>query len=313
MQTNPYPIPSKTELVAGSQKSSKPKRKSDQIEKAVEIIFFLIGMICVALVLLISIYLIAAGLPAIQKIGLIPFLTGTTWKPGAAVPEFGILPFILSSVYGMAGALIAGVPIGILAALYLAKGAKGKTKKVLSALIQLLAGIPSVVYGLVGMLVIVPAVRSIFHLSDGACLFSAIIVLSIMILPTVISMSLGAIESLPKAQEEGSLALGATSEETLIKVVLPAASDGIAAAVVLGAGRVIGEAVAVMMVAGNASNMPGLFESVRFLTTAVSSEMSYASGLQLQALFSIALVLFAFIMMLNVLLNHILKRKKGAC
>lgn len=129
MQTNPYPIPSKTELVAGSQKSSKPKRKSDQIEKAVENIFFLIGMICVALVLLISIYLIAAGLPAIQKIGLIPFLTGTTWKPGAAVPEFGILPFILSSVYGMAGALIAGVPIGILAALYLAKGAKGKTKK----------------------------------------------------------------------------------------------------------------------------------------------------------------------------------------
>lgn len=193
------------------------------------------------------------------------------------------------------------------------KARKVKQKKVLSALIQLLAGIPSVVYGLVGMLVIVPAVRSIFHLSDGACLFSAIIVLSIMILPTVISMSLGAIESLPKAQEEGSLALGATSEETLIKVVLPAASDGIAAAVVLGAGRVIGEAVAVMMVAGNASNMPGLFESVRFLTTAVSSEMSYASGLQLQALFSIALVLFAFIMMLNVLLNHILKRKKGAC
>lgn len=256
-------------------------------------------------------YLIISGIPAIQKIGFVPFLTGKVWSSTSAKPKYGILPFILTSVYGTAGAIVLGVPIGFLTAVYLSKVAPKKVRTVLEAAVSLLAGIPSVVYGLVGMLVLVPAIRKTFHLPDGASLFAAIIVLAVMILPSIIKVSVTALEAVPHEYEDASLALGATEVETYFRVSVPAAKSGIAAAVVLGVGRAIGEAMAVMMVSGNAPNMPGsIFESVRFLTTAVASEMSYSSGLQRQALFSIALVLYLFILLINAALNFFLKRDK---
>ena len=239
-----------------------------------------------------------------------PFLFGKTWASTAAEPQYGILPFILTSVYGTAGAIVLGVPVGFLTAVYLAKLAPKRVKDVMQTAVSLLAGIPSVVYGLVGMLVLVPGIRRVFHLSDGASLLAAIIVLAVMILPSIIKVSVTALEAVPREYEDASLALGATPIETYFKVSVPAAKSGIAAAVVLGVGRAIGEAMAVMMVSGNAANMPSLFQSVRFLTTAVASEMSYSSGLQRQALFSIALVLFLFIMLINAALNFFLKRGK---
>ena len=261
--------------------------------------------------LLITVYLVISGIPAIQKIGLVPFLTGKVWSSTSAEPKYGILPFILTSVYGTAGAIVLGVPIGFLTAVYLSKVAPKKVRTVLEAAVSLLAGIPSVVYGLVGMLVLVPAIRKTFHLPDGASLFAAIIVLAVMILPSIIKVSVTALEAVPHEYEDASLALGATEVETYFRVSVPAAKSGIAAAVVLGVGRAIGEAMAVMMVSGNAPNMPGsIFESVRFLTTAVASEMSYSSGLQRQALFSIALVLYLFILLINAALNFFLKRDK---
>ena len=288
------------------------KNKSKITERVVHGIFLSLGIVTVASVLLISIYLIISGIPAIAKIGLINFLFGKEWTPTAENPQFGILPFILTSVYGTAGAILIGMPIGFFTAVYLAKLAPRKVKKIMSSSISLLAGIPSVVYGLVGMFVLVPAIRKVFNIPDGASLFAAIIVLSVMVLPSIIKISLGALEAVPKEYEEGSLALGATDIETYFKVSVPAAKSGIAAAVVLGVGRAIGEAMAVIMVSGNVANMPSLFESVRFLTTAVSSEMSYApdGSLQRQALFSIALVLFIFIMVICALLNFFLKKKK---
>ena len=273
-------------------------------------IFLVLGLITVACVLLITIYLIISGVPAIRKIGLVNFLFGKEWASTAADAKFGILPFILTSVYGTAGAIVIGVPIGFMTAVYLAKIASPRVKSVVSAAVGLLAGIPSVVYGLVGMMVLVPGIRKIFGVPDGASLLAAIIVLAIMILPSIIKVSLTALEAVPKEYEDASLALGATPIETYFRVSVPAAKSGIAASVVLGVGRAIGEAMAVMMVAGNASNMPSLFESVRFLTTAVASEMSYSSGLQRQALFSIALVLFLFIMLINAALNFFLRRDK---
>lgn len=280
------------------------------IEDIVHGIFFLLGMITVLCVLLISIYLLAAGLPAIKKIGLINFLFGTKWAPTYAEPSYGILPFILSSVYGTAGALLIGVPVGFFTAVYLAKLAPPKVKSLVSGAVSLLAGIPSVVYGLVGMMILVPAIRKAFHVPDGASLLAAIIVLSVMVLPSIINVSMTSLEAVPREYEEGSLALGATQIETYMRVSVPAAKSGIATAVVLGVGRALGEAMAVMMVSGNVSNMPSLFQSVRFLTTAVASEMAYSSGLQRQALFSIALVLFLFIMLINAGLNFLLKHKK---
>ena len=280
-------------------------------EAVVHGIFLLLGLITVGCVLLITVYLIISGIPASQKIGLVPFLTGKVWSSTSAEPKYGILPFILTSVYGTAGAIVLGVPIGFLTAVYLSKVAPKKVRTVLEAAVSLLAGIPSVVYGLVGMLVLVPAIRKTFHLPDGASLFAAIIVLAVMILPSIIKVSVTALEAVPHEYEDASLALGATEVETYFRVSVPAAKSGIAAAVVLGVGRAIGEAMAVMMVSGNAPNMPGsIFESVRFLTTAVASEMSYSSGLQRQALFSIALVLFLFIMLINAALNFVLKRDK---
>ena len=273
-------------------------------------IFLIAGLITVGCVLMISVYLILAGFPAIYKIGLIKFLFGTTWASTATEPSFGILPFILTSIYGTAGAIVLGVPIGFLTAVYLSKMAPAKVRSVIETAVNLLAGIPSVVYGFVGMLILVPGIRKLFHIPDGSGLLAAIIVLAIMILPSIIKVSVTSLDAVPKEYEEASLALGATPEETYFKVSVPAAKSGIAAAVVLGVGRAIGEAMAVMMVAGNVPNMPGLFESVRFLTTAVASEMAYSGGLQRQALFSIALVLFLFIMLINATLNFFLKRSK---
>ncbi|MGN1018653.1 MAG: phosphate ABC transporter permease subunit PstC [Oscillospiraceae bacterium] len=285
------------------------KRKKT-IETGFRLLFLICGLIAVAFVLLISIYLIIAGIPAIREVGLINFLFGDTWNAGTS--EFGILPFILTSVYGTAGAVVIGVPIGILTALYLSKVAPPKIAKLVNTAVELLAGIPSVIYGLVGMIVVVPAVQSVFGLSSGACLLTAILVLAVMILPYIINISKTALDAVPPEYEEASLALGALRTETYFKVSLPAAKRGIATAVVQGVGRAMGEAMAIIMVAGNVANMPGLFSSVRFLTTAVVSEMSYASygTLHRNALFSISLVLFLFIMMVNTLLHMISHNKE---
>ena len=280
------------------------------IEELIHGIFLLLGLVTVGCVLLITVYLILSGIPAIRQIGLLDFLLGDTWESTAKEPSFGILPFILTSVYGTAGAILFGVPVGFFTAVYLAKLAPAKVKSVVESAVSLLAGIPSVVYGLVGMLVLVPGIRALFHVPDGASLLAAMIVLSVMILPSIIKVSVTALEAVPKEYEDASLALGATPIETYFKVSAPAAKSGVAAAVVLGVGRAIGEAMAVMMVSGNVPNMPALFQSVRFLTTAVASEMAYSGGLQRQALFSIALVLFLFIMLINAALNFFLKRDK---
>ncbi len=286
---------------------NKIKKAATLIEKAMNLLFLMCGMLTILFVILITIFLVTSGIPAIQKIGLSDFLFGRTWASTAVPPSYGILPFILTSVYGTLGAILIGVPIGLLCAVFLAKMSPPGIGNIVRNVVDLLAGIPSVVYGLVGMILIVPYVRELFHLPDGANLFSAVIVLAVMILPSVISVSETAIKAVPKEYEEASLALGATKTETVFKVVVPAARSGIITAVVLGIGRAVGEAMAVMMVAGNVANMPKLFGSVRFLTTAVASEMSYSSGLQRQALFSIALVLFLFIMAINLVLNLIVR------
>ena len=286
------------------------KDKKRVFEAAVHGIFLILGLITVGCVLLITVYLVAAGIPAIREIGLGKFLLGRKWASTAAEPSYGILPFILTSIYGTAGAMLLGVPVGFLTAVYLSKAAPPKVKAVMETAVSLLAGIPSVVYGLVGMLVLVPGVRKLFGVPDGASLLAAIVVLAVMILPSIVKVSVTALDAVPREYEDASLALGATPVETYFRVSVPAARSGVAAAVVLGVGRAIGEAMAVMMVSGNVPNMPSLFQSVRFLTTAVASEMSYASGLQRQALFSIALVLFLFIMLINAALNFFLKRNR---
>lgn len=280
------------------------------MENALHGLFLFCGFVSVAFVLLISVYLIISGIPAIHNIGPIKFLFGTTWKSGQN--QFGILPFILTSVYGTAGAVILGIPIGIFTAMFLAKAAPPRIAAVIQGAVELLAGIPSVVYGLVGMTVLVPGVQKAFHLSSGATLFSAIVVLTIMILPYIISVSATALRAVPREYEEASLALGANYTETWFRVSLRAAKSGVAAAVIQGVGRALGEAMAIIMVAGNVANMPGLFQSVRFLTTAIVSEMSYASygSLQRQALFSIGLVLFLFIMMINWILHRVIRKEE---
>ena len=286
------------------------KKAANVIEKSMNIIFTFCGFLAVAFVILITGFLCVSGMPAIGEIGITDFLFGRSWASTATPPSYGILPFILTSVYGTLGAIIIGVPLGLMCAIFVAKMANDKIAKTVRTSVDLLSGIPSVVYGLVGMIIIVPLVRETFNLPDGANLFSAIIVLTVMILPSVISVSETAIRAVPKEYEEASLALGATKTETVFKVIVPAAKSGILTSVVLGIGRSIGEAMAVMMVSGNVANMPGLFKSVRFLTTAVASEMSYSSGLQREALFSIALVLFVFILIINLVLNLIVKKDK---
>ena len=273
------------------------------VEDLIQLVFLVLGLVAVGSVLVITVYLVVSGLPAIFKIGPVEFLFGTRWASTASEPAFGILPFILTSIYGTAGAIIIGVPIGFFAAVFLAKMAPKKVREVMELCIGVLAGIPSVVYGLVGMTILVPGIRILFNVPDGATLLDAIVVLAVMILPSVINVSLSALQAVPREFEEASLALGATCTETYFRVTVPAAKSGIFTAIVLGIGRAIGEAMAIMMVAGNVANMPSIFKSVRFLTTAVASEMSYSSGLQREALFSIALVLFLFIMIINAILN----------
>ena len=279
---------------AVGQPKYKVKAKRKPLEVFMNALFFLCGMVAVAFVLIISIYLVISGLPAILEIGPINFLFGTRWY--ASTGDFGIFAIILTSIAGTVGAILIGVPIGLMTAIFLAKVANPKLAKVVHTAVELLAGIPSVVYGLVGMILLVPA----------------IIVLSIMILPSIISVSETALRAVPREYEEASLALGATHIETVFRVTVPAARSGIATAIVLGIGRAIGEAMAIIMVAGNVANMPGLLTPVRFLTTAIASEMSYASvgSLHRNALFSIGLVLFLFIMMINVFLNVFIKNKK---
>lgn len=286
------------------------KRIASFIEKTMGIIFTVCGFLAVGFVVLITGFLVVSGLPAMGEIGIIEFLFGRVWASTASSPSYGILPFILTSVYGTVGAILIGVPLGLLCAIFIAKIAPKRVGAVVRSAVDLLSGIPSVVYGLVGMIVVVPFVRETFNLPDGANLFSAIIVLAVMILPSVISVSETAIRAVPKEYEEASLALGATKTETVFKVIVPAAKSGILTSVVLGIGRSIGEAMAVMMVSGNVANMPNLFKSVRFLTTAVASEMSYSSGLQREALFSIALVLFVFILIINLILNFVVKKER---
>ncbi len=279
---------------------------SKAVDRAMQGVFLVCGLITIACVFVITIYLIISGLPAIREIGIVKFLFGRVWASTAADPAYGILPFIMTSIYGTLGAIIVGVPVGFFTAVYLSKFAPEGVRKSVGFVVSLLASIPSVVYGLVGMLVLVPWIRRAFNLPDGATLFAAILVLAVMILPSIINVSMTSLDAVPRKYEEGALALGATECETYLKVSVPAAKSGIAASIVLGTGRAIGEAMAVMMVSGNVANMPELFGSVRFLTTAVASEMSYASGLQKEALFSIALVLFVFIMLINLLLRKIM-------
>ena len=281
----------------------KHTQKWNPLEAGMHTLFFLCGFVAVAFVLVIT----------IREVGLVDFLFGTTWaSTNQTNPQYGILPFILTSIYGTAGAIVIGVPIGFMTAVFLAKVAPPKVASVIRPAVDLLAGIPSVVYGMVGMVILLPGIRELFHLPAGDTLLAAIVVLAVMILPSIISVSETALRAVPREYEEASLALGATEIETYFRVTAPAAKSGIATAVVLGVGRAIGEAMAIMMVAGNAPNMPELLGSVRFLTTAVASEMSYAAdgSLQKMALFSIGLVLFVFIMMINVLLNVVLKREK---
>lgn len=294
--------------------AGKSLRTRKAMEQAIHLIFLLCGIVAVGFVLCISVYLVISGLPAIREIGLTKFLFGKVWAPTNATtgPQFGILPFLLTSVYGTAGALLLGVPVGLMTAIFLAKAAPPRLAAVIRTAVQLLAGIPSVVYGLVGMIVLVPAIRRAFGLGSGACLLAAILVLTVMVLPSIINVAETALQAVPREYEEASLALGATEMETYFRVSLPAARSGVAAAVVLGVGRAIGEAMAIIMVAGNVANMPGLFTSVRFLTTGIISGMSDAAvgSLYQQALFSIGLVLFLFIMLINVLLNVCIKRRK---
>lgn len=297
-------------------KQAKPSlRAKNAVERGMNLVFLLCGFIAIAFVVLITIYLIISGLPAIKEVGLIDFLFGTRWdSTNKTDPAYGILPFILTSIYGTAGAIIIGVPIGFFTAVFLAKVAPPKVAAVIRPAVDLLAGIPSVVYGLVGMMVLLPAIREFFNIPAGDSLLAAIIVLAVMILPSIISVSETALKAVPKEYEEASLALGATELETYFRVTAPAAKSGIAAAVVLGVGRAIGEAMAILMVAGNVANMPSMLSSVKFLTTAIASEMSYAAvgSLQRNALYSIGLVLFLFIMLINVVLNVFLKRDKEA-
>ena len=271
------------------------KARAKAVERAMQILFTLCGLVAVGFVLLITVYLVISGIPAIRKIGLFQFLLGKTWAAGQ--DQYGILPLILTSIYGTAGAIVIGVPIGFFTAVFLAKAAPKWLANLLRPAVSLLAGIPSVVYGLVGMCVLVPALRNWLNLPAGDSLLAAILVLAVMILPSVISMSETALEAVPREYEEASLALGATKLETYFRVSAPAAKSGIAAAV---------------MVAGNVANMPELTRSVRFLTTGISIELNYSQdgSLQRQALFSIGLVLFLFIMLINAFLNLVLKREK---
>ena len=275
-------------------------------EKVFEIIFLLVACISIVAVAMICIFLFANGIPAMAKIGLPDFLFGMKWKPSNGL--YGIFPFILGSIYVTAGAILVGVPVGILAAIYMAKFCNEKVYKIVKPAVDLLAGIPSVVYGFFGMVVLVPAFRNIF--GNGNCVFTASILLGIMILPTIIGVSESAIRAVPDSYYEGSLGLGASHERSVFFAVLPAAKSGILAGIVLGIGRAIGETMAVVMVAGNQAIIPdGMFSGVRTLTSNIVLEMGYATDLHREALIATAVVLFVFILMIN-LCFAVLKSKE---
>ena len=287
-------------------------RRQKRREGAMALLLLLCALTAVALLGLVAAYLILAGLPAIREIGLGPFLLGRTWDPAAG--RFGILPLLLASLYATAGAVVIGVPVGFLTALFLARAAPPRLAGLIRPAVDLLSGVPSVVVGLVGMTVLVPLLREKLSLPAGDTLLAAVLVLAVMLLPPVIALSQDALAAVPPAYEEGSLALGATAAETWLHVTAPAAGRGLAAAAVLGVGRALGEATAVMMVAGNVANMPSLLSSVRLLTTGVAIEMNYAApgSLHRQALFSIGLVLLVLVSLVNVVLTLALGRGRGA-
>ena len=276
-------------------------------EKLAECIFFSFSCISIMSVIIITVYMFISGIPAIYEIGLLKFLFGTNWEPSNN--QYGILYLILSSIFSMIGAIIIGIPIGLLSAVYLSEIASKRTANLIRPLIQLLAGIPSVVYGFFGMLIIVPFIKYVFPNTLGDSLLAAIIILFIMVLPTIISTSEISLKSVPNTYKEASLALGATSIKTIFKITIPAAKSGIISGIILGVGRAIGETMAVIMVAGNVVNYPALLKSVRFLTTGIVLEMSYSSGLHRQALFAIGLILFIFIIIVNI--SFTLISKKG--
>lgn len=276
-------------------------------EKLAESIFLIFSCVSVGSVVILTVYMIVSGAPAIAEIGLGNFLFGTEWKPSSNT--YGILPLILSSIAGTLGAVIIGVPIGILTAVFLSETAPRRLASAVRPAVQLLAGIPSVIYGFFGMLVILPVIRALFPgKTIGESLLAVILILAIMVLPTIVSVSENALRAVPVSYREAALALGTTPVKTIFKVTVPAAKSGILAGVILGVGRAIGETMAVIMVAGNAVNMPSLLGTVRLLTTGIVMEMSYSSGLHRQALFAIGLVLFVFIMIVNIAFTVISRR-----
>ncbi len=275
-------------------------------EKIMEFVFLLCACVSILAVALICIFLFANGIPAMAKIGVLDFLTGKMWKPGNDI--YGIFPMILGSIYVTAGAIVIGVPIGLLTAIYMAKFCPSWLYKIMKPGVDLLAGIPSVVYGFFGLCVIVPAVGS-FDAADGNSIFTASVLLGIMILPTIISISESSIRAVPEKYYQGALALGATHERSVFLTVVPAAKSGIMAGIVLGIGRAIGETMAVIMVAGNQARMPkGLFKGIRTLTANIVMEMGYATDLHREALIATGVVLFVFILLINMLFS-VLKRK----
>jgi len=279
-------------------------------ESIMKAIFFITACTSILAVALICLFLFINGIPAMAKIGLFDFLLGKTWKPNNTPPSFGILPMILGSIYVTAGAVVMGVPVGILTAVFMARYCPKRLYRILKPAINLLAGIPSIVYGFFGLVVIVPFIRDTFG-GTGSRMLTASILLGIMILPTIVGVSESAIRAVPQSYYEGGLALGASHERSIFFVMLPAAKSGIMAAVVLGIGRAIGETMAVIMVAGNQARMPaGLLKGVRTLTANIIIEMGYAAELHREALIATAVVLFVFILLINLLLS-LLKRRTG--
>ena len=278
-------------------------------ENAARAVFTFTALVSILAVALICLFLFANGIPGMAKIGAWDFLSGEKWKPGQEV--YGIMPFILGSVYVTAGALVVGVPAGLLTALFLSRFASKRMVKLLRPAVQLLAGIPSVVYGFFGLVVLVPLVREVFG-GTGSSLLTASVLLGMMILPTIITVAESALNAVPAAYYEGALALGATHERSVFHVILPAAKSGVMAGIILGIGRAIGEATAVMMVAGNRTSMPkGLLKGVRTLTSNIVMEMGYATDLHREALIATAVVLFVFILLINVLTSILKRRSNG--
>ena len=277
-------------------------------ETGMKVVFIIAACTSIAAVILICLFLFVNGIPAIGKIGIFDFLLGSTWRPSNGL--YGILPFILGSLYVTAGAIIIGVPIGVLAAVFMARFCPRSLYRVLKPAINLMAGIPSIVYGLFGMVIIVPAIRGIFG-GTGSNILTASILLGMMILPTIINLSESAIRAVPNSYYEGALALGATHERSVFCATLPAAKSGILAGVVLGIGRAIGETMAVIMVAGNSVAMPdSILSGVRTMTSNIVTEMGYASGLHREALIATGVVLFVFILIINLSFS-LLKRRRA--